>query len=108
MVGTDQVEIPVDNGPENYAEGTVTVDAAGHPASYIVARGDVIDYIAHRFGFRSFDYLNTINQVRRGGYPWPLYRGDTLNLSANTILTVGTSDGKVLNGPPPSPLPPQN
>jgi hypothetical protein len=37
-----------------------------------------------------------------------LYGGDTLNLSANTILTVGTSDGKVLNGPPPSPLPPQN
>jgi hypothetical protein len=107
-VGSYQVEIPVDNGPGNYAHGTVTLDATGRPASYLVARGDVIDYIARRFGFSSFDYLNTINQVRRGGYPWTLYAGDTLNLSANTILTVGTSNGKVLNGPPPNPLPPQN
>ena len=107
-VGQYPVEIPVDNGPGNYAHGTVTLDANGHPASYVVAKGDVIDYVARRFGFSTFDYLNTINQVRRGGYPWSLYAGDTLNLSATTILTVGTSDGKVLNGPPPKPLPPQN
>jgi hypothetical protein len=107
-VGQYPVEIPVDNGPGNYARGTVTLDATGHPASYLVAKGDVIDYVARRFGFSSFGYLNTINQVRRGGYPWSLYAGDTLNLSASTILKVGTSDGKVLNGPPPNPLPPQN
>lgn len=67
-VGAYQVEIPVDKGPENFATGTVTLDADGHPASYVVAPGDVIDYIAHRFGFyapsgEGFDYLNTINQV---------------------------------------------
>ncbi len=112
MVGKYQVEIPIDNGPENYATGTVTLDANGHPASYVVAPGDVIDYIAHRFGFFStsgaaFDYLNTINQVRRGGYPWTIYAGDTLNLDASTITTVGTINGKVLNETPPNPMPPQ-
>ena len=111
-VGAFQVEIPVDKGPENFATGTVTLDAEGHPASYLVAPGDVIDYIAHRFGFyapsgEGFDYLNTINQVRRGGYPWTIYAGDTLNLSASTITTVGTINGTVLNGAPPDPMPPQ-
>ncbi|MFC5503120.1 hypothetical protein ACFPJ4_12795 [Lysinimonas soli] len=112
MVGKYHVEIPVDNGPENYATGTVTLDSAGHPAAYVVASGDVIDYIADRFGFFSpsgegFDYLNTINQVRRGGYPWTIYAGDTLNLSAYTILNVGSIDGKVLNEAPPDPMPAQ-
>jgi len=112
MVGPYQVEIPIDNGPANYAQGTVTLDASGHPASYVVASGDIIDYIAQRFGFFSptgaaFDYLNTINQVRRGGYPWPLYAGDTLNLSAFTITSVGTINGRVLHEAPPSPMPPQ-
>lgn len=112
MVGQFQVEIPIDNGPENYATGTVTLDSAGHPAAYVVASGDVIDYIAERFGFfapsgEGFAYLNTINQVRRGGYPWALYAGDTLNLSAYTIRTVGDTDGKVLNEAPPSPMPAQ-
>lgn len=112
MVGQYHVEIPVDNGPANYAQGTVTLDASGHPATYVVASGDVIDYIADRFGFFSptgapFDYLNTINQVRRGGYPWNLYAGDTLNLSAYTITSVGTINGQVLNGAPPNPMPAQ-
>jgi hypothetical protein len=112
MVGQYQVEIPVDKGPENYATGTVTLDADGHPATYVVAPGDVIDYIAHRFGFyassgEGFDYLNTVNQVRRGGYPWTIYAGDTLNLSAYTITTIGTINGKVLNEAPPNPMPAQ-
>lgn len=111
-VGQFQVEIPVDNGTENYATGTVTLDSSGHPASYVVASGDVMDYIAHRFGFFSptgqgIDYLNAINQVRRGGYPWTIYAGDTLNLSAYTVMTVGSVNGKVLDEAPPSPLPPQ-
>lgn len=112
MVSQYQVEVPVDKGPENYATGTVTLDADGHPESYVVAPGDVIDYIAHRFGFyapsgEGFDYLNTINQVRRGGYPWTIYAGDTLNLSASTITTIGTINGKVLNEAPPNPMPAQ-
>ena len=46
--------------------------------SYHVVAGDLTDYIADRFGFfdpanadasgSGTDYLNTINQVRRGGY----------------------------------------
>ncbi len=110
MIGSFQVELPVDNGPRNYATGTVTVDADGRPASYTVAPGDQSEYIAERFGFlvRGIEYLNVINQVRRGGYPWALYAGDTLNLSAYTVLSVGTINGKVLNDPPPNPLPPQH
>lgn len=108
-----QVEVPVDNGAENYATGTVTMDSSGRPAAYVVASGDVIDFIAHRFGFFSdsgqgFEYLNAINQVRRGGYPWTIYAGDTINLSAYTVLTVGSVNGKVLNEAPPVPLPPQH
>jgi len=112
MVGPYHVEIPIDNGAANYAQGTVTLDASGHPAAYVVAPGDVIDYVARRFGFFTptgapFDYLNTINQVRRGGYPWSLYAGDTLNLSAYTITSVGTINGRVLTEAPPNPMPPQ-
>jgi hypothetical protein len=35
MVGSYQVEIPVDSGPTNYAQGTVTLDASGHPAGLL-------------------------------------------------------------------------
>jgi hypothetical protein len=85
---------------------------AGRPASYVVASGDVVDYVAHRFSFFSpsgegFDYLNTINQVRRGGYPWTISARDALNLSAHTILTVANIERKALNESPPNPLPAQ-
>ena len=114
-VGCFPVEVPLDNGPRKYAMGTATTDSSGVPISYKVASGDVIDYIADRFGFFNpcpraglgFAYLNTINQVRRGGYPWPLYAGDTLNLSAYKITSVGTINGQVKHEAAPDPMPQQ-
>jgi len=118
-IGRYPIEIPVDNGPERYAMGTVTTDGDGVPVAYKVARGDIIDYIAERFGFwvglnePGFDYLNTINQVRRGTVVggsdenFALYAGDTLNLSPYTVTTVGDENGRVIPGPLPTPLPPQ-
>jgi hypothetical protein len=118
MVSRYRVEIPVDNGPEPHAMGTVTTDAHGVPASYRAAPDDLTDFIAERFGFferqddpsynSGINYLNTINQVRRGGYPWTLYAGDTLNLSAFTITSVGDQDGVVKHEPAPDPMPPQH
>ena len=118
MVGRFPVEIPVDLGPREYATGTVMLDSEGVPASYRVSSGDVIDYVAERFGFydpsgdqEPFAYLNTINQVRRGTYDgapdsnFQLYA--VLNLSPYTIATIGNENGKVLSGPMPSPAPPQ-
>jgi hypothetical protein len=107
LVGQWTVEIPIDNGPSAYAMGTTTTDRNGVPVAYVVAPGDDISYITDRFGFESHDYLDTINQVRRGGYPFPLYAGDTLNLSAFTVTSVGSINGRVLDDPPPDPLPPQ-
>ncbi|TPW73058.1 hypothetical protein FJ658_07365 [Schumannella sp. 10F1B-5-1] len=106
-IGSYAVRLPVDAGSREYATGAVTLDSAGRPASYTVASGDLVDYIAERFGFPDFGYLNTLNRVRRGGYPWPIYPGDTLNLSAYTVTTVGDIQGVVRNEAPPSPLPQQ-
>jgi len=117
MVGPYPVEVAVDNGPEPYAEGTVTRDAAGVPIAYLTASGDIMDYIAERFGFFDPDlpgqynsglgYINTINEVRRGGYPWTLYAGDVLNLSPYRITAVGSQNGVVKHESPPTPMPPQ-
>ncbi len=40
----------VDTGPSTGAEGEVTIDASGAPASYTVATGDTLSQIAERFG----------------------------------------------------------
>ncbi|TPW75761.1 hypothetical protein [Schumannella soli] len=101
------MRIPVDGGSREYATGTVSYAPDGTPAAYRAASGDLIDYVAERFGFPDYAYLNMINQVRRGGYPWPLYAGDTLNLSAYHVTSVGDVQGQVKNEAPPSPLPAQ-
>jgi hypothetical protein len=119
MIGAFQIEIPVDSGSRQFATGKVTTDRNGVPSSYTVASGDVIDYVAARFGFfdpssgEGFNYLNTINQVRRGTYPnapdgnFALFAGDILNLSAYTMGSVGSENGHVIPGPMPSPAPAQ-
>jgi hypothetical protein len=116
-VGGFPIEIPLDNGPEQYATGTATTDAHGVPIAYHVASGDILDYISERFGFydpldpgpynSGIDYLGIVNQVRRGGYPWAIYAGDTLNLSAYRIDSIGDVNGIVRSDPPPTPMPPQ-
>lgn len=113
LVGRFEVQIPVDAGPRDYATGTTTFED-GVPVAYEVASGDIVDYIAERFGLEGdppanegFSYLNTINQVRRGGYPWTLHPGDILNLSAYHITSIGSINGEVLAEEPPDPMPPQ-
>ena len=51
-------------------------------------------------------YLSAINGVRRQG-ALQLWAGDTLNLDAHTILTVGDQNGVVYDNAPSSPIPPQ-
>ncbi len=110
-VGSYPVEVAVDNGPAKYANGAVTLNSQGTPIAYNVAPDDLVDAVANRFGFfdpsaqhpfkAGLDYLIAINQVRRGSN-MTLYVGDTLNLSADTIATVGDINGTVQNNPPPS------
>ena len=47
-----------------------------------------------------------INSVRRASLATELYAGDTINLDASTIFTVGDQNGVVHEGDPPMPHPP--
>ena len=106
-VGEWPLQIPVDRGPSQYANGEVEFAPDGvTPGAYIVAPGDVFEFVADRFGFNVY-YLTTINQVRRGGGEAGLYTGDILTLDARTILSVGTINGEVNDYAPPNPMPEQ-
>lgn len=98
-------QIPVDGGPREYANGAVTLDDEGMPVAYTVAPGDIGAFIAARLCV-NLAYLNNINGVRRSQTN-NLHPGDTLNLDAHTILSVGDERGVVLQNPAPSPIPPQ-
>jgi len=98
-------QAPVDGGPREFANGMAILDDVGTPVAYTVAAGDVGDFIAERFCV-NLSYLNAINGVRRNGAT-NLHPGDTLNLDAHTILSVGDEQGVVLQNRPPSPMPPQ-
>ncbi|WP_043501149.1 LysM peptidoglycan-binding domain-containing protein [Georgenia sp. SUBG003] len=74
--------------------------------AYTVSAGDVGAFIAERFCV-NLSYLIAINGVRRTGATHNLHPGDTLNLDAHTILSVGDERGVVLQNRPPSPIPPQ-
>lgn len=105
QVAQVRVQIPVDSGPQPYANGEAVLDSAGTPVAYIVAADDIGEFIAERFCL-STDYLHSINAVRREA-ALNLYVGDTLNLDATTILSVGDQNGQVFDHTPPSPIPPQ-
>lgn len=122
-IGPYAVHIPVDSGPIPHAMGVVQLDADGHPARYIVAADDEHSHIARRFGFYALatqsgspaeglntytGYLTLINSVRRGESPWTLYVGDTVNLSAYTVTSVGSVNGRTTSLPAPDPLPTQH
>ncbi|WP_098483945.1 hypothetical protein [Georgenia soli] len=98
-------QVPVDGGTREFANGTAILDDAGIPVEYTVAAGDVGAFIAERFCV-NLSYLNAINGVRRNGAT-NLDPGDTLNLDAHTILSVGDEQCVVLQNRPPSPMPPQ-
>jgi hypothetical protein len=112
MVGPYPIIIPTDNGPDDGATGTVELGPDGTPEAYVLGDGDRRAQVLQRFGLindfatQQLDYLDTINQVRRGTRPSFDY-GDTINLSAYTITSIGDVDGDVLDDPPPDPLPPQ-
>jgi hypothetical protein len=98
------LQIPVDSGPQEYAMGTTNLNSEGVPVSYVVASGDNSEFVAKRFCINTA-YLFAINGVRRGDQT--LYVGDTVNLDAHTITSVGDQNGIVTSGPVPEPIPPQ-
>lgn len=121
-IGQFRVHIPIDLGPRPHAMGEVELDAEGSPARYTVAADDEWGHIATRFGLYAVPpaegrhaegmntytgYLTTVNSVRRGDSPWILYIGDTVNLSAFTVTTVGRINGTSTALPAPDPLPAQ-
>lgn len=102
-----KLQIPVDGGSSAGATGLATADQRGVPVSYVVAPGDDVDAVADRFCV-NVAYLSAINSVRREGFlNGFLFAGDTINLDAHSITTVGDQNGEVLANPLPSPIPPQ-
>ena len=99
------VQVPRDDGPGQYAEGTA-VTRDGQVVAYRVAPGDIYDFIAKRFHLTNDGYLLILNERRRGEAA-PLYAGDVLNLSAYTLDQYGTVNGVVAHGPPPVTAPVQ-
>jgi hypothetical protein len=98
-------QIAVDGGVRDYATGEAVLNADGVPVAYTVGSGDVIDFVRERFCLNSH-YLYAINHVRRDSRS-ALFVGDTLNLDAHTILTVGSQNGVIYDNKPPSVIPPQ-
>jgi hypothetical protein len=98
---------PYDRRANPGANGEVVTAEDGSPIAYIVAAGDDLQWIATRFCLRP-DWLADINSVRRDATQ-DLYVGDTLNLDAHTIFTVGDQNGRALSRAVPEGwiLPPQ-
>jgi hypothetical protein len=92
QLGGMTILVPHDRGPRPHAMGEVRVDDAGIPIAYIVAEDDVLDTVAARL-CAGDPFLHWVNAVRRDGDA--LYAGDTLNLDAHTIFTVGDQNGVV-------------
>ncbi|MBW9110156.1 hypothetical protein [Microbacterium ureisolvens] len=90
-------ETLVDGGSQPGATGTATYDEDGQPVAYIVAAGDDFTSIEMRFCTPGF-YLQFVNSIRRG--TTDLYVGDTINLSADTMTTVGDVNGVAQDNPP--------
>jgi len=91
----------VDHGPNSHANGVVTLDAAGVPASYKIVSGDTWDGVTQRFGMTWVD-LDSLNCYRRDdwGSHSQLWAGDVLNLDPYTVTTVGSQQGVRVVGSP--------
>ncbi len=105
-----------DTGPTAYAEGEAVMNADGTPAAYVVAEGDTLYAISERFCLQFPLYLEWINSVRRNGSwdwstpeegPFEIFPGDTLNLDAHTITSVGDEQAVVYSHQPNFYIPPQ-
>jgi hypothetical protein len=100
---------PLDTGPRPFATGAATLDSNGVPVAYEVAANDNFDAIGARFCVGPI-WLYWVNAVRRDGDGQTLFVGDTLNLDAHTIYSVGDQNGIVYNNPLPADfaIPPQH
>jgi hypothetical protein len=77
---------PVDGGTRAYAAGTVTANtAAGAPASYLVAAGDITSVVADRFGISIEDLIWLNANLQVFGDQQYLYEGTTLNLNPDEL-----------------------
>ncbi|MCB1274037.1 MAG: hypothetical protein KDB25_06545 [Leucobacter sp.] len=106
-----------DLGPAEYASGKVVLNERGDPQAYVVAAGDTLYGISERFCIGNVSYLGWVNAVRRNGaWAWDsnkqegefeIYPGDTLNLDAHTITSIGDEQGVVYAHTPEFYIPPQ-
>jgi hypothetical protein len=83
----------------------VTLNAKGVPVAYEVAAGDTMTGISDRFCVVD-NFIMTMNSVRRG-MTSDLFVGDTINLDAYAVTSVGDIDGVVLDLEPWAYIPPQ-
>ena len=100
-VGGSRIIAPVDGGAIEHATGTANyVD--GTLLSYTVASDDNLEHVATRFSL-SYLLLMSINAVRRD--TTELFIGDTVNLSAFHMFSIGDQNGVVFDNQPPFPYP---
>lgn len=106
QLGGATLALPFDRGAMPHAAGEAILNDQGVPVAYKVAENDVISTIGGRFCVGE-QWLYWVNYVRRDGDV--LFAGDTLNLDAHTILSVGDQNGVVHNNALPEDfvIPPQ-
>jgi hypothetical protein len=106
QLGGVTLAVPIDRGRMPHARGIATLDSRGTPVAYRVASDDNLESIGSRFCLAPA-WLQWVNVVRRDSED--LYEGDTLNLDAHTILSVGDQNGRVGHNPLPDGfvIPPQ-
>ncbi len=92
QLGGATLAVPFDRGPMTHAAGEAVLDEHGIPVAYRVAANDVLSTVSARFCVGE-KWLYWVNYVRRDGDA--LFAGDTLNLNAHTILSVGDQNGVV-------------
>lgn len=94
QLGGATLAVPFDRGPMPNASGETVVDATGVPVAYIVAENDVFSTVGARLCVGE-QWLRWVNFARRDGDA--LYVGDTLNLDAHTVFSVGDQNGAVFD-----------
>ncbi|KDA07201.1 hypothetical protein DC31_00360 [Microbacterium sp. CH12i] len=92
QLGGVSLAVPFDRGPMTHAAGEAILNDQGIPVAYTVADNDTISVVGARFCVGE-QWLYWTNYVRRDGDA--LFVGDTLNLDAHTILSVGDQNGVV-------------
>jgi hypothetical protein len=92
QLGGASLAVPLDRGSMPHAIGDAILNDQGVPVAYTVAADDVLSTVGARFCVGEI-WLRWVNYVRRDGDA--LFVGDTLNLDAHTIFSVGDQNGVV-------------